>query len=34
MKLQFEHNLDYQLAAIDAVCDLFWVKRSAEPSSR
>ena len=23
MKLQFEHNLDYQLAAIDAVCDLF-----------
>lgn len=23
MKLQFEHNLDYQLAAINAVCDLF-----------
>jgi type III restriction enzyme len=23
MQLQFEHNLDYQLAAIDAVCDLF-----------
>ena len=23
MKLQFEHNLDYQRAAIDAVCDLF-----------
>lgn len=23
MKLQFEHKLDYQLAAIDAVCDLF-----------
>jgi len=23
MKLQFEHNLDYQLAAISAVCDLF-----------
>ncbi|MEI8267300.1 MAG: DEAD/DEAH box helicase family protein [Betaproteobacteria bacterium] len=23
MKLQFEHDLDYQLAAIDAVCDLF-----------
>ncbi len=23
MKLQFEHNLDYQLAAIDSVCDLF-----------
>lgn len=23
MKLQFEHNLDYQLAAIEAVCDLF-----------
>lgn len=23
MKLQFEHNLDYQAAAIHAVCDLF-----------
>ena len=23
MQLQFEHNLDYQLAAINAVCDLF-----------
>ncbi len=23
MKLQFEHSLDYQLAAINAVCDLF-----------
>ena len=23
MKLHFEPNLDYQLAAVDAVCDLF-----------
>ncbi len=23
MKLHFESNLDYQLQAIDAVCDLF-----------
>ncbi len=23
MNLQFEHNLDYQRAAIDAVCGLF-----------
>ncbi|MDZ4116126.1 MAG: hypothetical protein U1C54_08965 [Xanthomonadaceae bacterium] len=23
MKLHFESNLDYQLAAIEAVCDLF-----------
>ncbi|MDD2336627.1 MAG: hypothetical protein PHD01_08605 [Geobacteraceae bacterium] len=23
MKLHFEPNLDYQIAAVDAVCDLF-----------
>ena len=23
MKLQFEPNLDYQIAAVEAVCDLF-----------
>ena len=33
MKLHFEPNLDYQLLAIEAVCDLFRGRRSAEQSS-
>lgn len=34
MKLHFEPNLDYQMQAIEAVCDLFRGQEVCAPSSR
>ena len=34
MKLHFEPNLDYQLQAIEAVCDLFRGQEAAERRQR